>query len=123
MNPAGFSKANKCPKESSDWCSENNYCLSTKYEAIIDLAINLGCDYLKELEVGANARYRSHAIIGEFLKVLATVIEEEQLSCLTKSKFYSLLTDESTDISYLSFKSVDIDKLRGFASDVANVMV
>lgn len=70
--------------------------MTTKYEAIIDLAINLGCDYLKELEVGANARYRSH---GEFLKVLATVIEEEQLSCLTKSKFYSLLTDESTDIA------------------------
>ena len=56
------------------------YCLSkeeipltTKYEAIMDLAINLGCDYLKELEIGANARYRSHAIIGEFLKVLPTV--------------------------------------------------
>ena len=130
----------------------------------MDLAINLGCDYLKEVEVGANARYRSHAIIGGFLKVLATVIEEEQLYCLTKSKLYSLLTDESTDIavkkqlvlvarylvggvvttafinirdipdgiadiivqailSYLSFKSVDIHKLRGFASDGANVMV
>ena len=147
------------------------YCLSkeeipltTKYEAIMDLAINLGCDYMKKLEVGANARYRSHAIIGEFLKVLATVIEEEQLSHVTKSSFYSLLTDESTDIavkkqlvlvarylvggvvsiafiniqdipdgtadtivqailSYLSFKSVDIDKLRGFASDGASVMV
>ena len=138
--------------------------MTTKYEVIIDLAINLCCDYLKELEVGANARYRSHAIIGEFLRVLATVIEEEQLSCLTKSKFYSLLTDESTDtamkkqlvlvarylvggvvitafiniqdipdgtadtivraiLSYLSFKSVDIDKLRGFASNGANVMV
>ena len=72
--------------------------LTTKYEAIMDLAINLGCDYLKELEVGANARYRSHAIIREFLKVLATVIEE-QLSFLTKCKFYSLLTDESIDIA------------------------
>ena len=64
----------------------------------MDLAINLGCDHLKELEVGANARYRSHAIIGEFLKVLATVIEE-QLSHVIKSSFYSLLTDESTDIA------------------------
>ena len=130
----------------------------------MDLAINVGCDYLKELEVGTNARYRSHAMIGEFLKVLATIIEEEQLSSLTNSKYYSLLTDESTDIavkkqlllvasylvggqvttafiyiqdipngtantivqailSYVSEKSVDIDKLKGFASDGASVMV
>ena len=32
----------------------------------------------KSLEVGGNARYRSHTIIGEFLEVLATVVEEEQ---------------------------------------------
>ena len=56
--------------------------MTTKYEAIMDLAINLGCDYQKELEVGANAWYRSLAIIGEFLKVLATIIKE-QLSSVT----------------------------------------
>ena len=61
--------------------------LTTKYEAIMDLAINLGCDYLKELEIGANARCRSHVIIGEFLKVLATVIEEKQLSSVTNTPF------------------------------------
>ena len=38
--------------------------LTTKYEPILELAISLGCDYLKELEVGGNARYRSHTIIG-----------------------------------------------------------
>ena len=79
------------------------YCLSkeeiplTKYKAIIDLASSLGYDCLKELEVGANTRYRSHAIIGEFLKVQATVVKEEELPCVTKSKLYSLLRDESTD--------------------------
>ena len=52
--------------------------LTTKYEPVLELAISLGCDYLKELEVGANARYRSHAITGEFLKVLAAVVEDEQ---------------------------------------------
>ena len=48
----------------------------------MDLAINLGCEYLKELEVGANASCRSasHAMIEELLNVLATIIEEEQLS-------------------------------------------
>ena len=138
--------------------------LTTKYEPVLELAISLGCDYLKELEVGANARYRSHAIIGEFLQVLATVVEEQQFSLLRSSKFFSLLTDESTDISvkkqlvlvarYLSGKqvktafveisdipdgtantitqaihsfmakrSLDINHLRGFATDGASVMV
>ena len=135
-----------------------------KYEPILDLAISLGCDYLRELEVGANARYRSHAIIGEFLKVLAAVVEEQQFSALKCSNFFSLLTDESTDISvkkqlvlvaryqigkevrtsfvdiqdiadgtahtivqaihsFIAKRSLDIDKLRGFATDGASVMV
>ena len=33
--------------------------LTTKYEPLLDLAMHLGCDYLKELEVGGNAHYRS----------------------------------------------------------------
>ena len=49
--------------------------------------------------MGGNARYRSHAIIGEFLQVVAAVIEEQQLSSMRNSRFYSLLTDESTDIA------------------------
>ena len=62
--------------------------LTSKYEPILELAISLGCDYFRELEVGANARYRSHAIIGEFLKVLAAVVEEQQLLALKCSHFY-----------------------------------
>ena len=46
-----------------------------------------GLLYLKELAVGDNARYRSHAIIGEFLKVLAAVVEEQQFSDLKYSNF------------------------------------
>jgi len=70
--------------------------LTTKYEPVLELAMSLGCDYLKELEVEDNARYRSHT---DFLKALAAVIEEEQFSALKSSMFFSLLTDESTDIS------------------------
>lgn len=73
-NPADLSKANRNPKESSGWCSENSLMLVkrrspliTKYEAIMNMAISLGCDYPKELEAGANAKYGSHAIIRGFL--------------------------------------------------------
>ena len=56
--------------------------LPTKYEHVLELAISLGCGHLKELAVGVNARYRSHTIIGEFLKVLAAVVEDKQFSAL-----------------------------------------
>ena len=76
--------------------------LTTNYEPILELAINLGCDCLRKLEVGANARYRSHAIIGEFLKVLVAVVEEQQFSALKYSDYFCLLTDKSTNSECVS---------------------
>ena len=96
---ASLSTPDKCPTKSIIYClAKEELSLTTKYESLLDLAMHLGCDYLKELEVGGNAHYRSHAIISEFLTLIATVIEDGQLSELAHSKFYSLLTDESTDI-------------------------
>lgn len=63
------------------------------------LSLSLGSDYLKELEVGAKAQYNNYAIISEFLQGLSAVIEEDQLSKIAVSTFYSVLVDTSTDIS------------------------
>ena len=49
--------------------------LTTKYEPA-GFKPFLRLLILKELEVGGNVRYRSHTIIGEFLKVLATIVKE-----------------------------------------------
>ena len=36
---------------------------TTKYESLIDLAINLGCTYLEELNISARAKYRSKRFV------------------------------------------------------------
>lgn len=64
----------------------------------MQLSINLGTDYLRELRVGS---YTSEQIIGELLQCLSQVIEETILSSMRDSAFYALVTDESTDISVL----------------------
>jgi hypothetical protein len=39
---------------------------TTMYEYLLDLAISLGCNYLKELHVGENANHHSRQIVGVF---------------------------------------------------------
>ena len=66
-----------------------------------DLAIHLGCDYLRGLQLGGNAQYSSEQIIRELLQSLSSVIEEQIVSELTSTKFFALMTDESTDVAIL----------------------
>ena len=53
------------------------------------------------LKIGRNATYTSKRIVAEFLQCLSSVIECEKLDNLKCSPFFSLKTDESTDISVL----------------------
>ena len=62
---------------------------------------SLGCSYLNDLIIGRNATYTSKRIVAEFLQCLSSVIESEKLDNLKCSPFFSLMTDESTDISVL----------------------
>ena len=60
----------------------------------------MGHDKLTHLYHGENAKYSSHRIIThEFLQVLGKQIEKGELSHLSKSPFYSIVIDASTDIS------------------------
>ena len=67
----------------------------------MDLAINLGCNYLKELRVADNANYRSRQIVGELLQTLSIQIQDDVLRDLASSSYFALITDESTDVSVL----------------------
>ena len=71
---------------------------TTKYESLLDLAIDLGCNYLKELHVAGNATYRSRQVVGEFLQ---SISRQNTLQQLASSTYFSIMTDESTDISVL----------------------
>lgn len=55
------------------------------YESLQDLAIDLGCNYLKELHVAGNATYRSRHIVGEFLQKIFCQVEEDTLQQLVQA--------------------------------------
>ena len=55
----------------------------------------------KELHIAGNATYRSRQIVGEFLQSISRQVEEDTLQQLASSTYFSIMTDESTDISVL----------------------
>ena len=59
----------------------------------------LGCDYLGELNLGRNAQFSSEQ--SRDASVPITDVEEQILSDLQSSAFFSLMTDKSTDIAVL----------------------
>jgi len=83
------------------WLAKEEVAHTTKFTSLKDLSISLGCDYLHELNVGRNAQYTSEQTIAELLHCLSQVIEEQILSDLQSSQFFSLMTDESTEIAVL----------------------
>ena len=83
------------------WLAKEEVAHTTKFASLMQLSINLGVDYLRELRVGRNACYTSKQIIGELLQCLSQVIEASILSSMRDSAFYALMTDESTDIAVL----------------------
>ena len=47
------------------WLAKQEVAHTTKFSSLKDLAIQLGCDYLRELNIGRNAQYSSEQIISE----------------------------------------------------------
>ena len=82
------------------WLCKHEIPHSTTYPHLISLAQSLGCEYFKALNVSRNATYTSHQILTEFIEIMSDFVEESVL-CDMKSGFYSLMVDESTDVSVL----------------------
>ena len=68
---------------------------------MIDLALNLGCIYLEELNVSAGPNYRSRRIVGEFIELLPSTIERDVIMKINASPYFSLMIDECTDVVIL----------------------
>ena len=83
------------------WLCKQEVSHITTYPHLLSLAENLGCDYFKALNLGQNAKYTSPQIVTEFLDVINGVVEEEVLSDMKGSSSYSVMADESTDVSVL----------------------
>ena len=74
---------------------------TTTYPHLLTLAENLGCEYFKALNVGCNATYTSPQIVAEFLEVIDGLVLEDILGGMRGSSAFSIMVDESTDVSML----------------------
>ena len=83
------------------WLAKEEIPITTKFSSLLDLSIQMGNDYLKELHLGGNAHYTNEQSISELLQCLSTSIEEDIVSSLKSSPYFALMTDETTDISVL----------------------
>ena len=70
-----------------------------KYSSLLSLLEFLECPSVNELNCGANANYHSDVIANELQNAIAQVIREDIDNEITQSICFSLLVDESTDIS------------------------
>jgi len=73
----------------------NHYC------SLIEAMKFIGCDVFKHLHHGENAKYTSQRIIQEFLNVMGKQLRESQLTELCDCDHYSIMIDESTDVSVI----------------------
>ena len=81
------------------WLCKQEIPHTTNYEPLLALVKALGCSYLSSLSKGGNAHYTSECIIQEVVGILASPIENSQVTALSRSTYYGLMIDESTDIS------------------------
>ena len=106
--PQAFSEALNIETKAAIGCCKCLYWLckqeishTTTYPQLLALAENLGCTYFKALNVGRNATYTSPQIVNEFLEVIDDLVSEDILSDMKGSGAFSIMVDESTDVSVL----------------------
>ena len=73
------------------WLAKEEAAHTTKYESLLDLTVDLLCNYQEELNVAGSATYRSMQIVGEFLQSISRLIEEDALQQLASSTYSVLL--------------------------------
>ena len=83
------------------YLAKNELAHTTNFSSLIDLCINMVCNYMKELRRGGNASYRSEQVISEFLCTLSDTVKEVVMTKMRDSPTFSLMIDESTDVSVL----------------------
>ena len=66
---------------------------------LLDVCVLLGNTTLPLLNKAKNLNYRSEQIKAEFLTCIGSSLEEQLIENLRKSPYYSIVIDESTDIS------------------------
>ena len=72
------------------WLAKEEIAHTTKFSSLMDLSVQRGSDYLRELNLGRNAHYTSEQTIRELLQCLSSVIQEQILDDIRSSDFFLL---------------------------------
>lgn len=83
------------------WLAKEEIPHTTHFASLLDLAKNLGCDYLNLLQKGESVNYTSQRIMPEILHSISLQISTPIIDAIQQSTYYSLLVDETTDVSVL----------------------
>ena len=90
------------------WLFKEELAHTTKFTSLVHLAKLIGVEYLGSVEKGANVLYTSREFVLETLQVTASVIRKPIFDTIRQSPFYSLLIDETTDMSVSKELIIDI---------------
>ena len=74
---------------------------TTHYNSLLKAVEFIGCEALKHLNHGDNAKYTSRHKIQEFLQVIGDQMELEILENLLSSPLYSIMIDETTNVAIM----------------------
>ena len=78
---------------------KNTIAHTTNFPKLLELEKLLGLDIMAKIKKGNNAKYTSEQAIKEMLLCLSELIEKRILTEIKESDSYSLMFDETTDIS------------------------
>ena len=83
------------------WLVKHETPHTSNYGSLLKAVEFMGCERLRYLRVGENAKYTSQRVIQEFLNVLGEQIECGQLESLSSSPFFAIMIDELKGDGYL----------------------
>ena len=72
---------------------------TVRYNSMLTFLDEVGVNSVKNLQVGGNATYRSHQIAESMQDAITAVLMSNVDNLAQVSSFFSLLIDESTDVS------------------------
>ncbi|CAC5385846.1 unnamed protein product [Mytilus coruscus] len=81
------------------WLCKRELQLATNYVPLMNLCKDLGVDVMNALMVGKNAKYTSERFTQEALMSFKSIVKTPLICDLKKSPFYTVMFDETTDVS------------------------
>ncbi|XP_041377598.1 zinc finger protein 862-like [Gigantopelta aegis] len=72
---------------------------TTNFIPLTEHTMEMGCEYLKDIQIGGNAKYTSMRIIQEMVAILGRQVQQEVFDEVRQANYFSLMLDETTDVS------------------------